>query len=593
MAQDQIQEDKLSNEDFGFGVGVDDLRVPLAPFKISLLFEVTDLELGNESVENFKGYMETWIDDKFESKFAERGLSFAGAQLGILGTKAVTRASNDESLTVTKGGGSSRRARGNRSAQQRSDDIIGTTIILRGGVFFLESPIPERWEIASDFLSLTNQFESLKEVLIHSKDQRLSQVDHIQFEGSKSVGGEGEPYQPYVPDDTKIVSIDEHSIESGDINKKSTNALGYIIAIIVLIFVSIISVLSFLRRRAQKQKYCDLENKSCMPQCSPVISAKSTSESTRCSPIASEVGTPTATGSGRNGSRVETGGFVDLGRCVVRATKIVSHSFDDIEAKEELGVSSSSRPQGELEQDKGAFPTATSTHHSAMKSMALSSCPSETGSHPVQYQQHAIHPLDWSAGGADSVGDSTSSENPSQKKQRGPKPGSRENIAKRPLLCGASVGSGESDQFMKDLLWLKTKISGEALPNSGEAVEGCPESRSLRNLISPIGSARIFRQDQPPAQNDVPRGTRCVAYRDYYAPPGKLHMVVRTSKDGPSVHSIRKGSSLEGKLFPNDVIVAIDNVDTRTFKAEEVIHALAAAADNERKITVLRFEEET
>ena len=189
MAQDQIQEDKLSNEDFGFGVGVDDLRVPLAPFKISLLFEVTDLELGNESVENFKGYMETWIDDKFESKFAERGLSFAGAQLGILGTKAVTRASNDESLTVTKGGGSSRRARGNRSAQQRSDDIIGTTIILRGGVFFLESPIPERWEIASDFLSLTNQFESLKEVLIHSKDQRLSQVDHIQFEGSKSVGG--------------------------------------------------------------------------------------------------------------------------------------------------------------------------------------------------------------------------------------------------------------------------------------------------------------------------------------------------------------------------------------------------------------------
>jgi hypothetical protein len=40
-------------------VGVDDLRVPLAPFKISLLFEVTDLELGNESVENFKGYMET------------------------------------------------------------------------------------------------------------------------------------------------------------------------------------------------------------------------------------------------------------------------------------------------------------------------------------------------------------------------------------------------------------------------------------------------------------------------------------------------------------------------------------------------------
>ena len=83
-----------------------------------------------------------------------------------------------------------------------------------------------------------------------------------------------------------------------------------------------------------------------------------------------------------------------------------------------------------------------------------------------------------------------------------------------------------------------------------------------------------------------------IVCRDCYAPPGKLHIVIHSTKDGPAVHTVKNGSSLEGHIFPGDLIISVDNVDTRSFTAEQVMKMMASKSAQERKITVLHFDED-
>jgi len=79
--------------------------------------------------------------------------------------------------------------------------------------------------------------------------------------------------------------------------------------------------------------------------------------------------------------------------------------------------------------------------------------------------------------------------------------------------------------------------------------------------------------------------------RDCFAPPGTLHIIIHSTKDGPAVHSVQEGSSLEGQLFPGDLIVAVDNKDTRSLTADQVMRMMQGKSGFERKITVLHFED--
>jgi len=75
--------------------------------------------------------------------------------------------------------------------------------------------------------------------------------------------------------------------------------------------------------------------------------------------------------------------------------------------------------------------------------------------------------------------------------------------------------------------------------------------------------------------------------RDCYAPPGKLGVVIDTTRSGPVVHAVKAGSSLEGLLFPGDKIIAVDGVDTSEMTASAVTKIMARKMKQERKITVL------
>jgi C-terminal processing protease CtpA/Prc len=72
------------------------------------------------------------------------------------------------------------------------------------------------------------------------------------------------------------------------------------------------------------------------------------------------------------------------------------------------------------------------------------------------------------------------------------------------------------------------------------------------------------------------------------APPGKLGIVIDTTFEGPVVHSINPKSPLEGTLFPGDIIVAIDDEDTRAMSAAAITAIMVRTANLRRKLTVLR-----
>ena len=66
-------------------------------------------------------------------------------------------------------------------------------------------------------------------------------------------------------------------------------------------------------------------------------------------------------------------------------------------------------------------------------------------------------------------------------------------------------------------------------------------------------------------------------------------MVANTTKPGhgPAVHTIGPGSPMEGFVYVNDIIVGVNDVDTRKFTAEEITQVMKDSAGEGRKIIVL------
>jgi hypothetical protein len=78
---------------------------------------------------------------------------------------------------------------------------------------------------------------------------------------------------------------------------------------------------------------------------------------------------------------------------------------------------------------------------------------------------------------------------------------------------------------------------------------------------------------------------------DVFAPPGPIGIVVDTTKDGPAVHSLKPTSPMLGLISPGDLIVGLDDDDTRRMTAATLTRLMAKKANQrERKITLLASE---
>ena len=245
------------------------------------------------------------------------------------------------------------------------------------------------------------------------------------------------------------------------------------------------------------------------------------------------------------------------------------------------------------------------------------------GDGAADYQNGAMHPLDWSNKGDNSVGDSTLSSHREAKQARRFFFGSRQDVSSPPserkvatftspaqdtlspasnmsTLSGRSNVSNTSSkisasrQLIQDLVWLERKISGAKTTASGPSL--APTSPSVIEAMDSLSYVSGDEMISPSSNEGSTRETgspimQSIVCRDCFAPPGKLQIVIHSTKDGPALHTVNPSSSLAGHLFPGDLIIAVDNVDTRTYTAEAVMKMMAAKSDFERKITVLHFDE--
>lgn len=171
-----------------------------------------------------------------------------------------------------------------------------------------------------------------------------------------------------------------------------------------------------------------------------------------------------------------------------------------------------------------------------------------------------------------------------------------------------SSQASASRQLINDLVWLSKKIAGvkqsavESAPAETSALGAPPQIEpvdslsyaSQDGLISPTSAAGTRQRRTPgqgtPTQAGASANTSIVC-RDCHAPPGKLNIVIHSTKDGPAVHEVKRGSCLEGRIYPGDLIIAVDDIDTRAFTAAQLMKMMAERGQSERKITVLHFEE--
>eukprot|EP00980_Cylindrotheca_fusiformis_P005133 scaffold1087_cov136-Cylindrotheca_fusiformis.AAC.19 len=78
---------------------------------------------------------------------------------------------------------------------------------------------------------------------------------------------------------------------------------------------------------------------------------------------------------------------------------------------------------------------------------------------------------------------------------------------------------------------------------------------------------------------------------DVFAPPGPIGIVVDTSKNGPAVHSLKNTSPMLGLINPGDLIIALDDEDTRKMTAASLTRLMAKKSrQKERKITLLSID---
>lgn len=97
--------------------------------------------------------------------------------------------------------------------------------------------------------------------------------------------------------------------------------------------------------------------------------------------------------------------------------------------------------------------------------------------------------------------------------------------------------------------------------------------------------------DSPDGSSPTKASSSNISQQDHqhvYAPPGKVGVAIDVVDGYPVVHKVKRGSPLEGLLKPNDLVMAINDVDTTRMSAADVTHLMVKRMNYQRKITFVR-----
>lgn len=144
-----------------------------------------------------------------------------------------------------------------------------------------------------------------------------------------------------------------------------------------------------------------------------------------------------------------------------------------------------------------------------------------------------------------------------------------------PVNAGSGTGGGSGESRNENLTYMYSLDDGLASPHSLSQPASSPGSMSLTDQLQRQMTQWI---------DDTSHRIRM----DIVAPPGKLGIIIDTCGEGPIVHSVKPTSPLEGLMFKGDLVVAVDDEDTREWSAHYLTKLVAKKSKFERKITVLR-----
>jgi hypothetical protein len=85
-------------------------------------------------------------------------------------------------------------------------------------------------------------------------------------------------------------------------------------------------------------------------------------------------------------------------------------------------------------------------------------------------------------------------------------------------------------------------------------------------------------------------GMDCITF-EHNCPPGPLGLIIDTTTSGPMIHSVKPTSVLLDILMPGDILIALDDRNTRMMTAPLITSLMASKSQQRhRKLTILRHE---
>jgi len=147
--------------------------------------------------------------------------------------------------------------------------------------------------------------------------------------------------------------------------------------------------------------------------------------------------------------------------------------------------------------------------------------------------------------------------------------------------------SSSLNRFISDLVWLEERIAdqtGKAASKAGSLTklsehDAIERSDSLSYKCDSFDSRSL-------SDNEV--AAPSVIVNDCYIPPGEIGIEVASTKDGPVISCITD-KSLQGHLNVGDLIMALDDRDTRSLSGEQLWSDLQTRHEFQRKLTLLHY----
>ncbi|KAL3822713.1 hypothetical protein ACHAXA_000978 [Cyclostephanos tholiformis] len=173
-----------------------------------------------------------------------------------------------------------------------------------------------------------------------------------------------------------------------------------------------------------------------------------------------------------------------------------------------------------------------------------------------------------------------------------------ENDIERKLSEETDESKSSLNRFISDLLWLERRIANDA--DKSKIGPGIAAGGGLQQGVDDIERSDSYSYEcdsfsdcshsadgmtAPSAANSV---AVSITMRDCYIPPGKLNVDIASTKDGPVISCIRD-ESLYDHFDVGDLIIAVDDLDTRSLTGRQLASLLSSRSGFQRKITVLHI----